>query len=82
MLRSLAGLFPKLLKRDVVHKEPSGGSFAALASLQRRIRAADKVKPPVRKPATDLRADKAAPDRGVNPSGKVRPQPPDMVTGA
>ena len=83
MLRSLAGLFPKLSKRDLVHKDLSGGSLAALASLQRKIQAADNAKPPVRrKPATDIRAEKVAPDRAVNPSGKVRPQPSDMVTGA
>ena len=82
MLRSLAGLFPKLSKRDLVHKDLSGGSLAALASLQRKIQAANKAKPPERKPTTDIRADKAAPDRAVNPSGKVRPQPSDMITGA
>ena len=51
MLRSvLTQLLPNFLKRDVVHEERPSGSLTALQSLQRRIRAAEKVKLQVRTP--------------------------------
>ena len=65
MLRSfMAELLPNWLKRQAIREQRSKGSLTALESLQRRIRMADKIKPPVKKPETaGLGGERRDPDR-------------------
>ena len=78
MLRSfMAGLLPNWLKRQAIREQrsKSSGSLAALESLQRRIRMADKNKPVARKPETaGLRSEKGDPDRKDTAGGPKAPK--------
>ena len=61
----LSKLFPNWLRRDIVlERQPSSNGLTALASLQRKIRMANKTKPEVTKLETPgQRSAKADPDR-------------------
>ncbi len=67
MLRSvLAELFPNWVKRHAKRewRSTSSGNISALASLQRKIKMADKQNPAVKNPETPgQRSAKADPDR-------------------
>ena len=82
MLRAvLAELFPNWVKRHALgeQRSASSGSLSALASLQRKIKMADKQKPAVKNPeATGLRSAKADPDRKETTGGPKAP----MTRGA
>ena len=78
MLRAvLAELFPNWLKRHVIgeQRSASSGSLSALASLQRKIKMADKQKPAVKNPeATGLRSANADADRKETTGGPQAPK--------
>jgi hypothetical protein len=75
MLRSvLAELFPNWMKRHAIREQrsTSRGSISALASLQRKIKMADKQKPAVKNPgAPGQRSAKADPDLKETTSGAL-----------
>jgi hypothetical protein len=78
MLRAvLAELFPNWVKSHAVREKhsKSSGSVSALASLQRKIKMADKQKPAVKNPeAPGLRSAKADPDRKGTAGGPKAPK--------
>ena len=61
----LSKLLPNWLRRDIaLERQPSSNGLTALASLQRKIRMANKTKPEVKKLETPgQRSAKAHPDR-------------------
>ena len=77
MLRAvLAELFPNWVKRHAIGEQRSAsGSLPALASLQRKIKMADKQKPAVKNPeATGLRSANADADRKETTGGPQAPK--------
>ena len=77
MLRSvLAELFPNWVKRHAIREQRSNssGSLTALASLQRKIKMADKQKSAIKNPeAPGRRSAKADPDRKQTTGGSKAP---------
>jgi hypothetical protein len=78
MLRAvLAELFPNWMKTHAIREQrsASSGSLSALASLQRKIRMADKQKATVKNPESPgLRSAKAVPDRKETTGGPKAPK--------
>jgi hypothetical protein len=77
MLRVLlAELFPKWPKRQALRERSTNdGSLSALASLQRKIKMADKQMSGVKNPeAPGLRSAKAHPDRKDKPGASTAPK--------
>jgi hypothetical protein len=77
MLRALlTELFPKWTKRQALRaRSTDGGSLSALASLQRKIKMADKQESGVKNPgAPRLRSAKSGPDRKETAGAPTSPE--------